>query len=66
MREASVGFGIFGLWFVDLVAIGLGIAGAVDRTSKKAFPVTGLIIGIGTVVASVAIVLVGIRMSAGS
>jgi hypothetical protein len=57
-----VGFGmIFGV-FVDLIAIGLGIAGAMDRSSKKVFPVLGLVLGIGIVLLSVALVVIGLAM----
>jgi hypothetical protein len=39
-----VGFAILLLLGVCLLGIGLGIAGAADRTSKKALPVLGIII----------------------
>ena len=61
--NAIVGSAIFFLWFLDLVAIGLGIAGAVDRGSKKTFPVLGIVIGCLTLVVSVALVLIGIHMA---
>src|SRR5271166_5224925 len=37
-----IGFGMFFAWFVDAIGIALGVAGAVDRSSKKVFPVLGL------------------------
>jgi hypothetical protein len=63
--NAVVGSGLFFLWFVDLVAVGLGIAGAVDRGSKKVSPVLGLVIAFITLSVSVALVLVGIHMMSG-
>jgi hypothetical protein len=61
--NAVVGSAIFFLWFLDLVAIGLGIGGAVDRGSKKAFPVLGIIIAAITLVLSAALILVGLHMA---
>jgi hypothetical protein len=61
--NAIVGSGIFFLWFLDLVAIGLGIGGAVDRNSKKAFPILGIVIASVTLVLSIALVLIGIHMA---
>jgi hypothetical protein len=57
-----IGFGLFFAWFVDVIGIALGIAGAMDRTAKKVFPVLGLIFGLGILIASVALVLIGISM----
>ena len=57
-----IGFGLFFAWFVDVVGIALGIAGALDRSSKKVFPVLGLIFGIGILVLSVALVVIGLSM----
>jgi hypothetical protein len=59
-----IGFGLFFAWFVDVVGVALGIAGALDRSSKKVFPVLGLVFGIGILVLSVALVVVGISMAA--
>ena len=60
--QIVVGFAIILMWLVDLVGIGLGIAGAIDKKSKKTFPVLGIIIGVGIAVISVAVVVIGIRM----
>jgi len=58
-----VGLGIIVLWVLDLVAIALGIAGALDKTSKKTFPVLGLVLAIGTAVISAGLVVLGMRMA---
>jgi hypothetical protein len=46
--------------FVDLIGVGLGIAGAMDRTSKKVFPVLGLILGIAILVIAGALMVIGL------
>ncbi len=61
--NAIIGSTIFFLWFLDLVAVGLGIGGAVDRRSKKVFPILGIAIGSITLVLSVALVLIGLQMA---
>jgi len=61
--NAIIGSAIFFLWFLDLVAVGLGIAGAVDSASKKAFPVLGIVIGSITLVLSAALIVIGLRMA---
>ena len=45
-----IGFGLFFAWFVDVIGVALGIAGALDRSSKKVFPVLGLIFGLAILV----------------
>jgi hypothetical protein len=55
-----VGLGLFFAWTVDVIGIGLGIAGALDRGSKKVFPVLGLIFGVAILAISVALVLIGL------
>jgi len=55
-----IGFGLFFAWFVDVIGVALGIAGALDRSSKKVFPVLGMIFGIAILVISVALVLIGL------
>jgi hypothetical protein len=58
-----VGSTIFFFWFLDLVAVCLGIAGAVDRGSKKVFPILGIAFGGVTLVLSAALVLIGLHMA---
>lgn len=55
-----LGLGMILAAVVDLIGIGLGIAGAFDRTSKKAFPVLGLILGIAILVLTGALMLIGL------
>jgi hypothetical protein len=43
-----------------LLGIGLGIAGAADRTSKKAFPVLGIILCAGVFLITAGLVTIGI------
>jgi len=42
-------FGVIAVVCVDLIAIGLGIYGAVDRASKKTFPLLGLVVNVAMV-----------------
>ena len=61
--DVVIGLAAIALWLANLVGIGLGIAGLIDKTSKKTFPILGLVIGAGTLAISVGVVLIGIRMS---
>jgi len=47
-------------WLVAVVGIGLGIAGALDKKSKKAFPVAGLVINAGTIVITAMLLFIGL------
>jgi len=51
------------LLFMGLIGIGLGVAGAVQKKSKKVFPVLGIVIGTGTLVLSLILVVIGIQMA---
>ena len=57
-----VGFAILVLLGVCLLGLGLGIAGAVDRTSKKVFPVLGIVLCTFVFLATAALVAIGIMM----
>jgi hypothetical protein len=57
-----VGVAILSLLGVCLLGIGLGIAGAADRTSKKAFPVLGIILCTLVFLVTGGLVAVGIAM----
>ena len=48
--------------FVDLIGVVLGIAGAVDRTSKKVFPILGLVFGVGLLLLGVGLIALGLYM----
>src|SRR5207302_7656308 len=55
-----IGLGVISACFVDLIGIGLGIFGTVDRASKKTFPALGLALNIGILVLFAALVLIGL------
>jgi hypothetical protein len=59
-----IGLGMFAACFVDLIGIALGVVGAVDRSSKKTFPVLGLSLNIGIIVLFAALVAIGLAMKA--
>jgi hypothetical protein len=46
----------------SLIGIGLDIAGALDRSSKKTFPVLGLVLNFGILAISAAVIAIGLRM----
>jgi hypothetical protein len=55
-----VGFAMLFFLLLDVVGIAVGIAGVVDRTSKKTFPVMGIALCTGTLVLRAVIVAVGL------
>jgi len=57
-----VGSSILLLLVVCLLGIGLGIAGAADRTSKKVFPILGIVLCTGVFLLTAALVAIGIAM----
>jgi hypothetical protein len=59
-----IGLGMISACFVDLIGIGLGFFGAVDRSSKKVYPVLGLVLNIGILVIFAALVVIGLLMKA--
>jgi hypothetical protein len=59
-----IGLGMISACFVDLIGIVLGFLGAVDRSSKKVYPVLGLIINFLVVVLFVAVLVIGLSMRA--
>jgi hypothetical protein len=59
-----LGLGILSAGLVDMIGIGLGLFGAVDRSSKKAFPVLGLSLNIGILVVFASLVVIGLSMKA--
>ena len=60
-----IGFAVIGILFTDIVAFGLGIAGAVQKNTKKVFSVLGIIFSATTVLFSLLLMLVGIMAEAG-
>jgi hypothetical protein len=59
-----IGLGMISACFVDLIGIGLGFFGAVDRSSKKVYPVLGLVLNIGILVIFAALVVIGLLVKA--
>jgi hypothetical protein len=57
-----IGLGMISACFVDLIGIGLGVVGTVDRSSKKVYPVLGLTLNIGILVLFGALLFVGLSM----
>jgi hypothetical protein len=62
--NTMIGMIFFFFCFVDLVGVGLGIAGAFDRASKKAFPILGIVIGTAVLLLSGGVLAVGLAMKA--
>jgi hypothetical protein len=58
-----VGITLFACLFLDLIGVGLGIAGLFDRGAKKAFPVLGIVIGGSVLLLTAALVLIGLKMT---
>jgi hypothetical protein len=57
-----IGLGMITACFVDLIGIGLGCFGAVDRASKKTYPALGLILNIGILVLFAALIVIGLSI----
>jgi hypothetical protein len=62
--QMFIGLGMISACFVDLIGIGLGVFGAVDRSSKKVYPVLGLILNIGILVLFGALFFIGLLTKA--
>ena len=57
-----IGLGMMSVCFVALIGIALGCFGAVDRSSKKVYPVLGLTLNIAIPVVFMALVFIGLSM----
>jgi hypothetical protein len=57
-----IGLSLISACFVDLIGIVLGVFGAADRSSKKVYPVLGLILNVLVVALFAALVIVGLSM----
>jgi hypothetical protein len=60
--DMMIGEGMLLVWIINLIGIGLGIAGAVDGASRKTFPVLGLVLNFGILAFSAAVIAIGLRM----
>jgi hypothetical protein len=59
-----LGLGMLFACFIDLIGIAFGFVGAVDRTSKKVYPVLGLVLNFIIVALFVALLVIGLMMKA--
>ena len=59
-----IGLGMLSACFVDLIGIGLGFFAAMDRSSKKVYPVLGLVLNIVILVLFTALLVIGLSMKA--
>ena len=57
-----VGLSMISVVFVDLVGIVLGIFGAANRSSKKVYPVLGLVLNVLVVALFTALLIIGLSM----
>ena len=58
-----VGLFIFGFAFLDLLAIGLGIAGIFQKTRERITAIIGTIISSATLIITLSLIGIGIAMS---
>ena len=57
-----IGLSVISVVFVDLIGIVLGIFGAANRSSKKVYPVLGLILNVLVVTLFTALLIIGLSM----
>jgi len=62
-RAMIVAFGVIssGMLFADLIGIALGFFGAKDRSSKKLYPLLGLLLNGAVLTAFVVMAIIGLR-----
>jgi hypothetical protein len=62
-RYMIITFGVIssGMLFADLIGIALGFFGAKDRSSKKLYPLLGLLLNVAVLTAFVVMALIGLR-----
>ena len=53
---------VLGFWFLDLLAIGLGIAGIFQNIRNRITAIIGTIIAVTTLIISVSLILIGFAM----
>jgi len=57
-----IGLGIISASLIDLIGIGLGIFGTVDRSSKKVYPVLGLILNAAILLLVGGLIFIGLSV----
>jgi hypothetical protein len=62
--EVGAGLAIAITWLLNLIGLGLGIAGAAQKGSKKVFSVLGIVFSAATILVSVAVIVLGYVMKA--
>ena len=58
----TVGLLLFAFLFVALAALGLGIAGLVQRDRKKTFAILGTVFSALTILGTISLVILGLAM----
>jgi hypothetical protein len=58
--NGMLGLILFFSWFLGLIAIGMGIAGLRDKTSKRAFSITGIVISGAAIALSLSLMVLGV------
>jgi hypothetical protein len=59
--NTMIGASLMLVWIVNLIGVGLGIAGVVQRSSNKTFPILGLVLNFGILVLGAALVAAGLH-----
>jgi len=62
--NAMIGIILFFSWILGLIAIGLGIAGLRDKTAKRGFPITGMVISGAVFAVSLGLMVLGLSQKA--
>lgn len=57
-----IGLGIVLMFGLDVVAIGLGIAGIVQKNRKKVFAILGVVFGAATILGTIVLAIIGSMM----
>lgn len=58
--EMGAGLALVLTWLLTLIGLGLGIAGALVKNTKKVFSVLGIVFSASTIIISVAVVVLGL------
>jgi hypothetical protein len=60
--KPMLGAGLVMVWIINLIGIGLGIAGVVKGSSNKTLSILGLVLNGGIVVISAALIAIALRL----